>query len=336
MDIDRALRLRAEPMDTKMRRRGNNMAKSLAFAMTLWCLLLGYTMAGIAQQPGSSAPMTAPPLRIGPGDLVEVTMFENPDLSGGFRVDQNGDVAIALIGQLHVAGLTADEAAALIEKRYVEEQILQPAGSHATVFISEYATQGITVSGQVKTPGVYPALGVRKLNDLIIAAGGISQIAASQVIITHKDDPGHPLTVEYIPEALKPVIPDIQILPGDSILVPRAGIVYVAGDVNKPGGYLLDGRNTLTVEEVMTLAGGGGKAAAMKRVQLVRTLDDGRREAITIPVNRIFKGEAPDVALKDGDIVYVPTSNGKLVTEQAIGAALGIGTSIVLYRTTYQ
>jgi polysaccharide export outer membrane protein len=119
-------------------------------------------------------------------------------------------------------------------------------------------------------------------------------------------------------------------------MVPRAGIVYVLGAVARAGGYVLDGRNTLTVEEVMALAGGGGHAPALKRVQLVRTLADGRKEAITIPVNLIYKGQAPDVALRDGDILFVPTSTGKLVTEQAISSALGVGTQLVLYRTAYQ
>ena len=142
--------------------------------------------------------------------------------------------------------------------------------------------------------------------------------------------------MDYNPEALNPVIPDVQIFPGDTLMVPRAGIVYVLGAVARAGGYVLDGRNTLTVEEVMALAGGGGHAPALKRVQLVRTLADGRKEAITIPVNLIYKGQAPDVALKDGDILFVPTSNGKLAAEQAITSALGVGTSLVLYRTVYQ
>ena len=218
----------------------------------------------------------------------------------------------------------------------MEGQILLPANSHATVFIAEFATQGITINGEVKAPGVYPALGVHKLNDLIAAAGGITQLAASHVVITHKDDPGDPTTVEYNPAALKPIIPNVQIFPGDSILIPRAGVVYVAGNVAKPGAYVLDGRRSLTVEEAMALSGGGGKASALKRVQLVRTLDDGRKEAITIPVNLIYKGRAPDVALIDGDILYVPTSNGKLITEQAINSALGIGTSVLVYKTTTQ
>ncbi|MGD0480636.1 MAG: polysaccharide biosynthesis/export family protein [Terracidiphilus sp.] len=309
------------------------MAKTLARAMTFWFLLCAQTMAGMAQQSSAAALNPVPPLRIGSGDLIEVSMFENPDLSGRYRVDEKGDITVPLIGRVHVDGMTANEAAAKIEQLYVDGQILLPADSHATVFIAEYATQGVTINGEVKAPGVYPALGVHKLNDLIAAAGGITPAAASHVVITHKDDPRNPTTVEYNPSALKPIIPDVQIFPGDSILIPRAGVVYVAGNVAKPGIYVLDGRRALTVEEAMTLAGGGGKASALKRVQLVRTMDDGRKEAITIPVNLIFKGQAPDLALVDGDILYVPTSNARLITEQVINSALGIGTSVVVYRT---
>jgi polysaccharide biosynthesis/export protein len=312
------------------------MARKIACAAAFWALLIAQAMVGNAQQTGSPTTDVAPPLKIGPGDLLEVSMFENSDLSGRFRVDERGDITVPLIGVVHVQGATAEEAAVMIERRFVEAEILQPAESHATVFIAEYATQGITVTGEVKTPGVYPALGVRTLNDVVTAAGGVTMTAASKVVITHKSDPDNQITVEYIPEALKPVIPNVQIFPGDTVMVPRAGIVYVMGNVNRPGGFVLDGRNTLTVEEAMALAGGGGHAAAIKRAQLVRTLEDGRKEAITIPVNLIYKGQAPDVAMKDGDILYVPTSNGKLITEQAIISALSIGTSVAVYRTAVQ
>jgi polysaccharide export outer membrane protein len=319
-----------------MKKKENNMARALAYAGMFWLLLFTQSVPAMAQQSDSPASQVAPSLRIGPGDLIDVVMFENPDLSGRFRVDERGDIIVPLIGRLHVEGTTAEEAAAMIEKRYVEAQILQPAESHATVLIAEYATQGITVNGEVKTPGIYPALGIRMLNDVIAAAGGVTPVAASKIVITHRSDPENPITVDYNPGALTPVISQLQILPGDSIVVPRAGIVYVLGDVIKSGGYVLDGRNTLTVEEVMALAGGGGHAAALKRVQLVRTLGDGRKEEIILPVNLIYKGQAPDVALKDGDILFVPTSNGRLAAEQALTAAITIGSSVAIYKTALQ
>jgi polysaccharide biosynthesis/export protein len=314
------------------------MAKRLAWAAACCALMIAQTIAvaqtpaGNAPQPGSSRPTMAPPLKIGSGDLIEVTMFDNPDLSGSFRVDERGDITVPLIGSVHVEGVTAGEAAQMIERRFIEAQILQPAESHATVFIAEYASQGITVGGEVKSPGVYPALGVRTLNDVITAAGGVQPTAASKVIITHKNDPTNQIAVDYIPEALKPVIPDVQIFPGDTVTVPRAGIVYVLGNVNHPGAYVLDGRNQLTVEEAMALASNSGRAADIKRAQLVRTLEDGRREMIIVPVNLIYKGQAPDVALNDGDILYIPTSTTKLVGEQAIVSILQVGTMIGVYR----
>lgn len=307
------------------------MTRTKARAIALAALLLALTSIGMAQMAASSEPDVAPPLKIGSGDLLEVTMFLNPDLSGRYRVDEKGDIVLPLAGRIHVQGTTADETAALIEKRFLDGQILQPANCHATVFIAEYATQGITVNGDVKTPGVYPALGVRMLNDVIAAAGGLTLTSASKVVITHRDDPEHPVTVDYNPAALRPVIPQVQIFPGDSLLIPRAGLVYVLGDVGKAGAYVLDGRDTLTVEEAMALAGGGAHAAQLKRVQLVRTMPDGKKEEIIIPVNLILKGQAPDVAMKDGDILFVPTSNGKLVAEQAILSALNIGTSVAVY-----
>ncbi|MGD0786529.1 MAG: polysaccharide biosynthesis/export family protein [Terracidiphilus sp.] len=312
------------------------MAKTVVFAAAIAAFFLVQPNAGAAQQSGASTQDSAPPLKIGSGDLIEVSVYDSPDLSAHFRVDEKGNIAVPLLGLVHVEGETALEAGASIEKRYVDADILKPSSAGVTVFITEYASQGITVAGEVRTAGLVPALGVRMFNDVMNAAGGVTQLAASKAIITHRGDPDHPIAVDYNPTALNPVIPQIQILPGDTIVVPRAGIVYVLGNVMHSGGYLLDGRRTLSVETVMALAGGGGHAAALSRVHIVRTLDDGRKEDIVVAVDRIYKGRAPDVALKDGDILYVPTSNARLAAEQAISSALSIGTNIAIYRTAYQ
>lgn len=312
------------------------MLKARAFAAILSVLFLPTASAVLAQNASGAAHFQAPVLNIGPGDLLQINMFENPELSGSFRVDSTGNIVLPLIGKMHVAGETAEEVGDQVAKRYIQAGILKPGNSYATVSILEYATQGITINGEVKSPGIYPALGVRFLNDVIAAAGGETPVAASKVIITHRDDPAHPVSIYYNPSALSPTVPQVQILPGDTIMVPRAGIVYVLGDVNRSGGFVLDGRQVLTMEEAMALAGGGAKAAALNRVQLVRSLKDGRKEAITVSLNEIYKGKAPDVDLRDGDVVFVPTSTGKLAAEQAVQSALGIGTSVVVYKTTFQ
>jgi polysaccharide export outer membrane protein len=313
------------------------MAKTLACVTAVWTLLLVQTCAGQAQQARNSIPNSAPSLEIGPGDLIEVTVYENPDLSGRFRVDAKGDVDVPLLSLVHVEGETAEEAGTTIETAYVKAEILTPSRSHATVFIAEYATtQQVVVSGEVRSPGLFPVLGIRMLNDVITSAGGVLQTAASRIIITRKNDPQNPITVEYNPSALNPVIPHVQIFPGDTITVSRAGIVYVIGDVARAGGYVLDGRNTLTVEEAMALAGGSARNAKLKAVQLVRTLPGGAKVMITLSMSQIYKGKSPDLAMQDGDILYVPTSTAKMATEQAITAAVSIGTSLIIYKTVYQ
>jgi polysaccharide export outer membrane protein len=298
-------------------------------------LLLALPPNGFGQRAADVAPV-APAIPIGPGDLIEVNVFGQSELTGHFRVNERGDVLVPLIGTVHVAGMTADESAVDINERYIKAQILNSGQQHVTVFISEYATQGILVTGEVKAPGLYPALGIRMLNDMITAAGGIVPTASSKIVITHRSTPDTQATFDYKPDATPPVIPQVQILPGDTITVPRAGIVYAAGNVNRSGGYVLDGQHSLTVEKLLALAGWGGRAAALDHAHLVRSLADGSREDIELSVNQIFKGKAPDIVLKDGDILWVPTSRGKLITEQAISSALGIGTSLAIYKTAYQ
>jgi polysaccharide biosynthesis/export protein len=309
------------------------MRKRIAGGVLAGILVLAVAGIGNAQQAPAAAPSpSAPPLVIGSGDLLDVAIFDSPELSSKLRVDSNGDIQPPLLGPVHVQGLTAEQVAKLIEDRYIQAEILKPDAAQATIYIEEYANQGITVSGEVKSPGIYPAFGVRMLNDVITAAGGVTPTSASKVIITRRNDPDHPVTVGYNPQALSPSVPDVQIFPGDTVLIPRAGIVYVLGDVNKAGGYILDGRNALTAEEALALAGGEGRFAALKRAQLVRTLQGGRKEMITLPMNRIYKGKAPDVAMQDGDILYVPTSAAKEATAQFITSAVSVGSQVTIYK----
>jgi len=91
----------------------------------------------------------------------------------------------------------------------------------------------------------------------------------------------------------------------------------------------------LTAEKAIALAGGTGRAPALNKTQLVRNLEDGRKVMITVPLNMIIQGKAADVALQDGDILYVPTSNGKLATQQALTSAIGIGSAVAIYTVAF-
>src|SRR5579863_4114206 len=164
---------------SRKRRRVSNMGNRFGYAAAAAMLFLVHSVAVLGQSAPSSAP-TAQGIQIGAGDLIEVTVFGQGDLTGRFRVNEKGDVLVPLLGTVHVAGMTADEIAMNLNDRYINAEILTPGQSHVTIFVAEYATQGILVNGEVKSPGVYPALGVRMLSDVLSAAGGLAVTASSK------------------------------------------------------------------------------------------------------------------------------------------------------------
>src|ERR1039458_4582413 len=132
-------------------------------------------------------------LQVSAGDLLDLNVFDTPELSGKLRVDEHGAVTLPLGGVLPVSGLTAEQIGLAIETRFRETNILKE--PHVSVTVLEFSTQGVTVLGEVKNPGVYPLLGSHELLDLISAAGGVTPNAGKAVTVTHRADPDHPVTV---------------------------------------------------------------------------------------------------------------------------------------------
>ncbi len=120
-----------------------------------------------------SANQTTPSMRLGAGDLIEVSVYNVPELSTKARISNTGDVYLPLIDYVHIGNLTVEEAQVVIEKRLEDGGYVR--GAHVTIFLDESVSQGITILGEVVRPGVYPSLGDRKLYDLISAAGGFTR-----------------------------------------------------------------------------------------------------------------------------------------------------------------
>jgi polysaccharide export outer membrane protein len=290
------------------------MSRKLALSM---CLLLTLVSSGYAQNAASSGPAAvndpkgqqAPAITIGPGDSISITVFDISELTGEFRVSQSGQVDMPLIGKVSVAGLTADEAAAEIQRELKTGGfVLHP---QVTVLISQYATQGADVMGQVANPGIYPTLGKRRLLDMITLAGGVTNSAGNLVTIIHRNDPHHP---EYLALAQNVQGYKLQanpvILPGDTIIVQKSGIVYILGDVQRPGGYLINNNEPLSLMQALTLAGGNTLTSDIREVRLIRKVRSGREE-VKLNLKKIYLGKEADIRVDDGDIVYVPSSNVK-------------------------
>ncbi len=271
----------------------------------------------------------APSILIGPGDLLSVVVFETPELSASVRVNQNGDANLPVLGAIHLAGLNSQEAAAALEDAFRTRGLLL--NPHITVSETEFASQGATVLGEVRSPGVYPTLGSRRLLDMISLAGGVSTTAGRLVSIVHRGDSQHPVQIalQPTPAALDPQVHPV-ILPGDTVVVAKAGVIYVIGDVLRPGGILVDNNERLSVIEALSLAGGMNKTAALRDTKLVRKLPAGREE-VDLDLNHILYGKQADVLVSDGDILFVPSSLAKTFIYRGVEAAFGVATQIPFF-----
>jgi polysaccharide export outer membrane protein len=257
------------------------------------------------------------PLQIAAGDLLDVVVFDTPQLSGKVRVDGHGDIRLPLAGDLFVSQLTAEQAGRAIEAKLLHAQILKD--PHVLVSVLEYSTQGVTVLGEVKQTGVYPLLGPHVLLDLISAAGGFTADAGELVTITHRAEPDNPVVLKIGTKPGSTGGANIDIRPGDTIVVSHAGVVYVLGDVGKPGGFLIQRNGDLTVLRAMALAQGANRTAALNSAKLIHQ-SDGAREELALPLRKILSNKAPDRILADGDILFIPSSAAKnaLVTAESI------------------
>jgi polysaccharide export outer membrane protein len=204
--------------------------------------------------------------------------------------------------------MTAEEAGHAVEAHLREADIVKD--PHVSVTVVEYTTQGVTVLGEVKNPGVYPLLGHHGLLDLLSAAGGMTPNAGKSVSVTHRADPTHPEIGRIETTVGGPTAFNVDIRPGDTIMVGRAGIVYVIGDVNKPGGFLIENNDQLTVLQAIALAQGTNRTASLNHAKVIRKTATAREE-LPVPLKKILSNNAPDQPLADGDILFVPGSSAK-------------------------
>lgn len=281
---------------------------------------------------GVDIPQTSPMTQISEGDLLDIVIFDTPELSGRFRVNLKGDILLPLAGTLHVAGLNLAEITDAVGQRYKDAKIL--VDPEVTVFVAEFTRRTITITGEVRVPGVYPIVAPRTLTDTLAMAGGLNDSASRTVSIVHAADPKHIIhvtlnvgaqTLESIEEGR------MEILPGDAIFVARSGVIYLVGELTRPGGFQVEHNNRLTLLEALALAGGLTRTAKGSQARLIRRSATGREE-LTVNLDKVLYGGGPDMLLTDGDILFVPTSMRKLYTQQAVTAIIGSATTYGIYR----
>jgi polysaccharide export outer membrane protein len=269
------------------------------------------------------------PLVLAPDDLILIQVYNVEAFKVRTRIGRDGTIELPLAGRIALGGLTIVQAQEAIRGLLVEKRLVIDPG----VTIEPIETPGnvISVSGQVLRSGVFPALGDHTLIQMIALAEGEKETASSVVTLTR---PGltAPLQIDLGPDPTHSPYGQIPVFAGDSILVSNVGQVFVLGAIGKQGIVNLRNYSPTTVIEAVTMSGGIGFQAKADDARLVRT-QGAERIMINVHVGKILQGKEPDIALKNDDILYIPTSAEKAALKGgAAGIIAGFATAFLYTR----
>ena len=288
--------------------------------------------------------------RIGTEDLLDISVFEVPELSRTVRVSALGEISLPLIGPMKVAGLSPLALERALTDRLRETILKEP---QVTVFLREFHSDPVSVVGAVKMPGLYHIQTKKNLLEVLAMAQGFAEGSARlpgrNIVISRKlrqssatsdsdsasmikiDEPAIvEVPVKQLLESGDPKW-NVPIYPGDVVKIAPAGTVYVAGDVTKPGGFALTDFDNMSVIQALSMAGGTLRTASRKACMVIRRDAAGNRVEQKINLVRILEGKDTDVMLGPNDILFVPGSVGRTATLRALEAAIQTGTGMLMW-----
>lgn len=246
--------------------------------------------------------------KIGRQDLIEIRVFGLEELSQTVRVSDDGSISLPLLGRLEVAGLDKiglqNLIARLLEERFVPDP-------QVTIFVKEYESRKVAVSGAVKRPGSYEMLGTKTLLEMISMAGGLDENYGDEIVLFRADENGPTRRISVDLDGLvydaDPEL-NLVLLAGDIIYVPvvKRIRIFVGGAVRVPSLYQVPRDEPVTVLKAITLAGGTTDRAAEKKIQIIRNDEGGRRVSFIVNLMKIRRGNAEDPILLPDDVVFVP------------------------------
>ena len=278
---------------------------------------------------------------LGAGDQITLSVegLDENYSEKTFRIDGSGDVSLPLIGRIHAAGNTSASLELALQAR------LEPILKHPQVVVTvgAFGSQPVSVLGSVTNPGILQLQGRKTLFDVLSMAGGLAPEAGYVVRVSRPLEMGNiPLPnaqvdigarVSVASIRVKDIIgvpkasDNIEILPGDTVSVPKAGVVYAVGSVVKPGAFSLDENESLSALQVVSLAEGLLPTSSQSKAKIIRIVPN-TATRVEIPVNlsQLMAGKVPDVQLQAQDILFVPSSKAKkagLRTLDVIAQAAG-------------
>lgn len=281
--------------------------------------------------------------KLGPEDQIIIAVPFADELNNKIvPVDSAGYINIPFAGRVSAAGLTVRELEVQVVKR------LKPyfQAPRVVINITQYGSKPVSVIGAVHNPAVHQLRGRVTLIQLLSSSGGLTPEAGSKLEITrqavwgklplpsaHMDPSGTSSTAEVDLSALLSGNPaeDILLCPNDTVTVPRAKLIYVLGEVHKPGGFPLHDTETASVLRAVALAEGPLGTASIGHARILRMQTGGVREEIPVNLRKILDREEPDITLKADDVLYLPNSKAKSATVRGIEAAIQMGTGVVVW-----
>ena len=247
---------------------------------------------------------------VGPQDLLEIRVFEFPELNLQVRVSEEGSVFLPLVGEISVAGLMLDEVEERLEARLAERHLKDP---QVSVFVKEHGSKNVSVLGMVRRPGMYQVLGARTLLEVLSQAGGLREGAGEELYVIRNEDGEDQrqlaVDIENLLAHRDPSL-NLEILPGDIVSVPADPPlhIYVDGAVRSPGRLDERASRPITLMQAIAKAGGPTDRANLKAIQILRQQEDGTQLVLRANLKRIRKGKEANPTLEDGDVIVVPES----------------------------
>jgi polysaccharide export outer membrane protein len=281
---------------------------------------------------------------LGPNDRITVRCMNADEFpQAPVRIDSDGEVTLPFVGRLKLAGLTVSGAEHELQAA-LSRYIRQP---EVELNVVESHSQPVSVFGAVNSPGVYQLEGDKTLSEILSMAGGLRKDAGLQLKVTRdvsrgplplpsavKDSSGQfqvaDVAIDGLVRGNTPAA-NIEIKPYDVISVPQADLVYVVGQVRKPGGFTVTGREGLTVLQALAMAEGLDRTSAPKKARIVRKSGESGRQDVPVNLEAILSGNSKDVLLQADDILFVPSSAAKSAGIKTLDAMIQLTTGVVVY-----
>jgi polysaccharide export outer membrane protein len=274
--------------------------------------------------------------QIGAEDLIEITVFEANELNRTLRVSASGEITLPLVGTVRAAGLAPRVLESILEELLRRTYLRDP---HVGVFVREMQSHPVSVFGAVKKPGVYQIRGEKTVIEVLALAEGLAEDAGDTVLVERGGGQDPASMGGTMQVSLKKLLTsadqsaNVRVHPGDIVKVTRAGIVYVVGEVRKPGGFLLRTNENISVLQALALAEGLTRTSAKNQARIIRTNPEtGERQELPIRLGEVLAGRAPDPLLLARDIVFVPNSAAKSALLRGLEAGLSTVTGLAIYR----